>query len=318
MLVVTNRAVNAGKTDETAFGEKPNVKGPNELRFAHATKSGGKWKVEVVPEPKKLDRDNLPSKREFLKLLATCRKTGRHALFFIHGYNKTFLESLEQGWLLQSRYKVELVLFSWPANPGGLIPKEYREARRIAQASFGALDAALAKFSTYMRPENFTEDFDRDELLACDETVNLLAYSMGGYLLQNYITSNAYEAETRAFANIILCQTDVDNPDHEDWVEKTVTGQRVYVTINENDKVLAYSNAVNPPRLGNTLRDLEADNATYVDFTEAAGVGTNHQLWGEVASKNVIGFFAAAFTGRRAEDVPGLRFDPRLNAFRMA
>jgi hypothetical protein len=87
---------------------------------------------------------------------------------------------------------------------------------------------------------------------------------------------------------------------------------------NENDKVLGYSNAVNPPRLGNTLRDLEADNATYVDFTEAAGVGTNHQLWGEVASKNVVGFFAAAFTGRRAEDVPGLRFDPRLNAFRMA
>ena len=65
MLVITNRNINHKELDdnigdETAFGEQVNEKGPNELRLAHATKAGGKWKVELVPEPKNVTPATAP------------------------------------------------------------------------------------------------------------------------------------------------------------------------------------------------------------------------------------------------------------------
>lgn len=318
MLVVTNRNINENKrngnvSDETAFGEQVNAKGPNELRLAHAKKVGSKWNVEIVPEPKNMNVATAPSRLEYKKLVKACSAAGKHALFFVHGYNKSFPETLEQGWYLQNRFGIEVVLFSWPANPGGLPPSEYRHARRIAQASFGALDSALEKVGRYMHEE----PFNKKRLVECEITINLMTYSLGNYLFQNYIVSNEYAQETRLFSNVILCQADVDSDGHESWVERIVAGHRVYVTLNENDKVLGFSETVNYPRLGKTIRNLKADNARYLDFTLAKGVGNIHQIWGEVNTKTVKTVFSEAFSGRRAEEVKGVTYYPQANAYRV-
>lgn len=318
MLVITNRALTpafgaSGQGDEEAFGEGVNAKGPNEIRLARAYRRGRRWVVELVPEPARLTPANLPSRVEYRRLAEQCRATGRHCVFYVHGFDTSFAEALEQGRLIERLHGVEVVLFTWPSNPGGLPLEEYRNARRVAQASFGALDAALEKFGRYQREQ----PFDPVALGACRVSVNFLAYSLGNYLFEHYVNSNQYAAETRLFTNVVLCQADVDARQHDYWVGKLFAGQRVYVTLNENDKVLGFSEAVNYPRLGRTLTGLVAANATYVDFTRGAGVGNAHRVWAQTSNRSVRGFFKRALSGERGEETPGFLFDPRVNAFRL-
>jgi hypothetical protein len=95
--------------------------------------------------------------------------------------------------------------------PWRLQTKEYRTAKRNAQASVGALDATLENLGRYLK-----EPFNRDALLACEVKFSFLTYSLGNYLFKNYVTDARYEDETRLFENVILCQADVDNRNHED------------------------------------------------------------------------------------------------------
>ena len=320
MLVATNRNVNEsnfknGIGDQNGFGEQLNSKGPNELRFARATSSSGKWAVELVKEPANLTSENLPSQKEFEKLAKQCTTAKRNCVFYIHGYNKPFVETLEQAWLIQERYGVEVVLFSWPSNTGGLPPVEYRDARRIAQASFGALDSLLEKFGRYLK--EWMNPMDEKALLACQVTINLMTHSLGAYLFENYVLSQAYQAETRLFTNVVLSQADVNNADHPKWVDKIVTGQRVFSTVNENDKILSWSETLNPPRLGKTLANLVSTKTQYFDFTLGKNVGNKHQLWGEVKNAMVRAFFDAVLNGQRGDEVTGFAYDSMLNAYRI-
>nr|WP_315186613.1 alpha/beta hydrolase [uncultured Albidiferax sp.] len=320
MLVATNRNINKdnfknGVGDEKGFGEQQNEKGSNELRFARAEKAGDKWTLALVPEPKDITPETAPSKAEFENVAKQCFTHKKNCVLYTHGYNKPFWETLEQAWLIQERYGVEVVLFSWPSNTGGFPPIEYRAARRIAQASFGALDSLLEKFSL------FTKDWaikqSEKSLLACNTTINFMAHSLGNYLFEHYVLSQAYQEETRLFTNIILSQADVNSNDHTKWVEKLVTGQRIYITINENDKILSLSENVSPPRLGKTLANLVSTKAQYFDFTQGKGVGKKHQLWGEVKNPTVKAFYDSVLNGRRGDDVAGFTYDALLKAYRI-
>ena len=320
MLVVTNRNIvesnfKNGVGDENGFGEQANAKGPNELRLANVKLAGKRWVLNLVEEPITMTQDTLPSRFEFQKLVKRCSANKSNCVFYVHGYNKPFPETLEQAWLLQERYAVEVVLFSWPSNTGGPPPTEYREARRNAQASFGAFDSLLEKFAIYLR--EWQSPMDEDALLKCGITINIMTHSLGNYLFEHYVLSTAYQAETRIFTNVVLSQADVNSVDHTKWLDKIVAGQRVSVTINENDKILGWSETVNPPRLGKTLANLASTNATYFDFTKGKGVGNKHQLWGEVKNEVVKNFFDALLNGRRGDDVSGFTYDSRLNVFRI-
>ncbi len=320
MLIVTNRNViesnfKNGVGNEDGFGEHVNAKGPNELRLAQAEKKETGWVLRLIAEPANMTRENVPSRVQFEKLVKRCLAQKKNCLFYVHGYNKPFTETLEQGWLLQERYGLEVVVFSWPSNTGGMMPVEYRDARRIAQASFGAFDSLIEKFSIYLR--EWQTPMDETALLKCEITVNLMAHSLGNYLFEHYVHSTAYQAETRIFTNVVLSQADVNSVNHRSWVDKIVAGQRVYVTINENDKILGWSETLNPPRLGKTLANLESPNATYFDFTGGKKVGSKHQLWGEVKNPVVTAYFQAVLNGGRGEDIVGFDFSDRLNAFRI-
>ena len=274
MLLATNRNLvesnfNNGIGDEHGFGENVNAKGPTELRFARVTRPASGWRLALVDEPGPLDPENPPSRAEFEHLAKRCVARKSHCVFYIHGYNKPFVETLEQAWLLQERYGVEVVLFSWPSNTGGLAPVEYRQARRVAQASFGALDALLEKYGRYL--QTWISPMDEAALLACGSTTNLIAHSLGNYLLEHYVLSNAYQAETRLFTNIVLSQADVNSVNHIKWLDQMGVAQRTYVTINEKDKILGWSESLNPPRLGRTLANLDSRQALYFDFTGGKG-----------------------------------------------
>lgn len=129
--------------------------------------------------------------------------------------------------------------------------------------------------------------------------------------------NSMYEDETGIFDNVVLCQADVDNKGHAKWVEQIEAGKRVYVTINENDWVLKWSDAnFQKDRLGRTARNLVASNASYFDFTNGPGVEKTHGIFYEKTNDVVKSFFTTVLNGGKGERTKGLTFDPQINAYR--
>ena len=313
--MLSNRSINAGATDETLFQETPNEKGIDELRLATADydPSTRQWTVELLPEPD-LTTAPPPSQQLFNRVMAgiqagTYRKTW---MFFIHGFNQSFARGLETCWQISQVYDVEVILFSWPSNPGGFVTDEYRRARQAAKASANALDRTLDKLGTYLVSRPY------EVMRQCPVSLNLVAHSLGNLILESVVREPIFMENISLFTNLILHQADVDNRLHEYWIDRVDYASRLYITINEEDLALKASDLINPNRLGNTVKSLNGDRPIYVDFTDGAGVGGAHNLFLEVPDNPaVVEFCRRVLYGQRGEMVPGFVFDPRVNAFRL-
>ncbi len=316
MLIITNRNINKsnfknGVGDHEAFGDAPNSKGINEVRLATANKIDEKWQVELIKEPSVITQKNIPSKKQFIALRDKLTSEKKNCVFFVHGFNQSFKKNLEKSLEIEKQHKVEVIVFSWPSNPGGFKTKEYRHAKRTAIASVPALDATLEKMGEYLK-----EPFNREALENCDIKFSFMTYSLGNFLFQNYVINSAYESETAIFDNVVLCQADVDNDSHASWVNLIAAGKRVYVTINENDWVLKWSDVnFQKNRLGRTAQNLNSTNATYFDFTNGEDVGKTHGLFYEETNTTVKNFFTAVLNGKKGEDSTEMTYDPLSNAY---
>lgn len=312
ILVITNRnLMGTNRTDETLFGEDVNNKGASEFRLAWAEKNGKKWQVELVPESNNLNIENLPSRDAFLHFREQVITNDKDAVFYIHGYNKSFVESLEQAHDVQQRYGVVVAVFSWPSNPGGFILSEYRKAQAIARNSVIALDRVFERMIGY-----FTED--ADELCGC--SVNLLIHSLGNHLFEHFVLNPVFSGETRMFDNIVLNAPDVDLTRHKNWVDRLRFSRRVYVTINERDRVLAKADIINPDRLGNTAKNLKSRRVIYLNLTDGQGVKKKHRHFEKTAKDNslVESFFQAALHGAVALPAEGYELNPDTNAYQFS
>lgn len=312
MLVVTNRRLNnPSANNEKLFGENPHINGPAEVRLAWAEKQGKKWKLSLIKEPDPIEVESLPSKNIFLEFKKTLKSNDQNCAFYVHGYNKDFDETLSQGWEMQRRYGVGVVLFSWASNPGGIPPFDYPKARAIAGASSPALDMTLEKLGRYM-----CDEVDSD----CEISLNLIVHSLGAYLFQRFVEKPLFAGETRIFDNLILHQADVDSIGHESWVDKLRFARRIYITVNERDKILDISDIANPDRLGNTASNFNSQRAKYFDFTEAKKIRKAHQLFGKPAEKNIVvkRFFSQILNGESAEELNGIHFNSGKNAFEVS
>jgi hypothetical protein len=157
-----------------------------------------------------------------------------------------------------------------------------------------------------------------EDIQQCPVSLNLLAHSLGNFLVESYIRNPIFTTETRIFDNIIFHQADVDAGRHTEWIDRVAVGQRLYVTINESDNILKASDMVNPARLGKTLEGLTASRPIYVDFTGGDNVRRSHNLFlGVENNEKIRGFFRRVFTGQRGEVVEGFKYDARVNAYRL-
>jgi len=171
MFIITNRNLEEGETGLAQLGDRPNPKGPNELRIAEAEKKGGQWKLRILDD--ELDDaalDEIGVVREFdasgnpirvyasryaawkiLKRVNPKRagvkgRKGKNLLFFVHGYNNNLKDVLDRARGFEEHFGVEVVAFSWPANGGGVRGVvSYLSDKRDARASVGALDRTLKK-----------------------------------------------------------------------------------------------------------------------------------------------------------------------------
>ena len=200
--------------------------------------------------------------------------------------------------------------------------KEYKKARRAAEASSASFDNTLEKLGRYVRGEVENGLRTRDD---CDVSFNLMCYSQGNYLLQRFVESQYFEGETRIFTNAIMMQADVDNQGDDQWA--TVAGRhrvfrRLYVTINESDSVLQKSEKVNPERLGSTTENLVAQGVRYIDFTDAPKLGRAHGFFksdvdGNTPNSKVRSFFKSALNGGLPERELRLKRDATSGAWRV-
>lgn len=313
IIVITNRFLNPDGSNANLFGEKPNSKGLDELRLAKAEFGDAGWQVELLPEGN-LEAGPMPSQLLFQEIMEGIQAGTyrQHWVFYIHGFNQSFAQTLEASREISRIYDVDVILFSWPSNPGGFVTDEYKQAKQAARASANAIDRALGKLADYLinRPQS--------EIQTCRVSINLLVHSLGNYLVENFVRRPIFLPEKRIFDNILFHQADVDNHLHRFWVDRLSYSRRIYITINEEDLVLKASDLINPGRLGNTLQVLNSAKALYIDFTFGSHIRGAHTLFLEVL-ENVSArqFFQQVFWGARGEDVDGFQFDARINAFRL-
>lgn len=359
MYVVTNREIVDGAQGLAQFGRRPNSQGPNELRLADVRRHGKGWSVDFLDDvlPRRtvetlIDEFRLPidpAQPQYASLAVACdlarraRRLKRHILLFVHGYNNDMGDVLDTAQALEKRYAVEVLVFSWPANGGGIHGTlSYKSDKRDARASTGALERALEKMHVYLA---MITQARRDELHAeagrrhpqapearealfarllekdCPFTVNAMFHSMGNYLLKQMLKSSVNQGNNLLFDNVVLCQADTNNRDHAQWVDQIRFRNRLYITLNENDYALRASRAKagseQLARLGHYPRDLSSRSAHYINLTDAPWVRTTHSPFGEPADRNeqVFRFFRDAFSGQAAES--SLRFFAGGNWFEL-
>ena len=323
MLIVTNRNLEPSGRPEELFGPGFNEGGPDELRLASATKTRGKWKVDIHDDTVEHEGTRMhASEQQFLLMQERMRKKSRNCLFFVHGFNNDLLDVLERGRLFERNYRVEVVAFTWPANGRGSLlgriggTASYKSDKRDAVRSAIALDRALEKLAAYL--DKHMEDTRR-----CNMRVSLLMHSMGNYLFKNLMRSSVYQGETGLFDNVILAAADVNNAAHEEWVDRIQCRRRIYITINEDDEALALSRAKfgekQRARLGHFAHNLNSRQAVYLDFTGSPHVEDSHAYFeGEPIRYNplVRHVFNEIVNGRAAER--RLVYDIHSRTYRLA
>lgn len=242
------------------------------------------------------------------ELFERAREERKAILFFVHGYNNDVDDVVKTAEAIEKRYNVIVVPFTWPANGGGVISgaASYLSDKSDARASSGAFnrfverihffhslltEAELTKIKGQVKTQYPDDDnpMDASALYArlvnksCVVNINLLCHSMGNYLLKHSLMTGDNATSNLVFDNICMIAADTNNEKHASWVEKLDVRKRLYIVINEDDSALKASR-VKPgkeqrARLGHYLKKLNAENAVYVDVTEAAGVGCEHSYF---------------------------------------
>ena len=282
------------------------------------------------------------------KLLNQCAgygnaRQGKNLLLYVHGFNNDMGDILERAGQLEQNFGVEVLCFSWPANGGGLQGVlSYKSDKRDALVSLGALDRVFEKMADFLKlfnqqyvaeleakaenkfagnAEAWDRYFSKEVNKRCPFTVNLMLHSMGNYLFKHLLGSSTYTANRLLFDNVVLVAADTNNKEHAQWVDKIPFRNRLYITINEKDIALKASRLKmgeqQHARLGHYLRRLDAQNATYVDFTHMAHVGDSHAYFAEDALKNpkVRDFFTKVLNGESGESKA--KFDAARNVYRL-
>ena len=312
IIVVSNREVNENLSDENVFGERVNPQGINELRFATASfeQTQQRWFVDLKPETNSAQK---PSELLFKQVVEQTRngELSPHWVLFVHGFNQSITDVLEWSLDLETNYSVNVLAFAWPSNQGGFVTSEYRSARRAARASDAALDKVFETLETYLSEQS------ENERNRCLVRLNLLFHSLGNFLGENLLRSPLHEGETNIFDNVIFHQADVDSHSHAEWIDNN-SSLRTYVTLNNNDRILRKSDAINPTRLGQRLRSDRGREPIYVDFSDGKEVGDAHNLLRETRSNAVIqSFWKRVLTGRSGELIDGIEFDVVSQTYRL-
>jgi len=204
-------------------------------------------------------------------------------IFYIHGRGKEPGKSLQKVIpYIEEEYSSSVLMFHWyPSYKGGIgYPK------KEAESAAPALAKAIEYFWEYKKTNG--DKFNGIK-------VTFLVHSMGNIVFEKFM--KGYQEGTLSadlFDTIILSSPDTDADTHHAWVSKIDFSENIYITVNDQDKMLGVSAKKQlKKRLGQiggdkavTIFDSPitlAPNAVYVDFSET---GVNHRYFIKSGQKN--------------------------------
>ena len=330
------------------FGDKLNPVSPAYLRFGAAevappTKKNPDWSVQsvqIAPESIPGVTTDDPSAQKLLGsaavfealrqrlITAGSAKGGVDLILLLHGYASSFDNALARAAEIKRAYAakqraVEVAVFCWPSD-GSLTPLiAYKSDRDDARSSAKAVARALLFFFDYLR--RLTAD------QMCQARLNLLAHSMGNYVLRNAVQAIISEFGgkrlPRAFTHIFLMAADEDDDalnDTDKLARLPEMAEAVHVYFAASDRALSISDVTkgNPDRLGSagphTLTNLP-QKITLIDcdqVCETTLLDANHQYYRK--RPEVLADICAVLDGTRPEAIPGRVWVPARGAFVVA
>lgn len=296
ILIISNRNVNLQGKGPEIFKSCVNPVGSEDVLMATAqVTTAGDWLVNLVPTPPQGSWVRCSASCGLLGELVNRMKSGEHDdrpsgirydhenktynwIFFIPGYSSTASEGLEKARQLESEYNANVILFSWPADPPGSqrpgnLSKAYKQAQASARVSAIHLDQTLEQLGQLFA-EPLQREPGRPGFRFC-----LLMHSLGNYLFESYIRDPVYSGETQIFDTIVMHQADVSSKRLGEWIEKVAFRDSLYITINEFDDILRYSDLINDVRAGLARGVDKKTLAKFIDFTHGRNVQAKHFMF---------------------------------------
>lgn len=317
----TNRNPNNAQTP-TGFGKGFSDTSLGDLRFGQAKVKKGALdpnSIQVLP-----DNPGQGSEALFTQLRQSMKSQSLDSLLFIHGFNVSFKAAVESAAQIGERYaklsnktyQPNIFVFSWPSD-GDVT--SYINDRHDAEASGYAFARGLMKLATFLKSSDSEE--------ACQQKINLIAHSMGNYVLRHALQQAQKIANgaslSRIFDNIVLTAADEDNDafefDHK-LAKLPELAQRITVYFNNGDLALATSDLTkgNPDRLGHDGPSKPHQIPAKVVIVDASDVvkGISEHSY-HVENDKVVTDMIAVFRGESSEQIPSRQYVPHANKFRL-
>lgn len=213
----------------------------------------------------------------------------RDFLVYVDGHGKTFDQIVERGFDLSVRFDINMVVFDWPTDYMVLRKTVYN-----ADDVSGNFVQAMVEFA-HLHDQYYKSS-----------SVSAFFHSMGNHILKNVTDKHLLEYMPKnLFSNLILNAASVRQHSHARWIEKLNLQQRIYITINSNDRTLQGAKIVRGSnQLGLGYKGRMAENAHYVNFSNLATTDHNLFLGKSMIEKNnqhIFSLYDSILHGREAD-----------------
>jgi len=237
-------------------------------------------------------------------------------LIFVHGDAKTFEQSILRGIVIKELYNINVIVFSWPSKSPNL-----HGARNLKNSQFN-VGKSLNHFVSLLQ---FVEDFKQINPSFQDgNKVSILFHSLGNLYMQRLIENKFQNGlPDDLFDNLILNAAAVNQRNHNEWVEKINTQDRIFINSNKHDfnlKGLRIFTAAGK-QLGEKVTPVLAKNASYTHFDKSVGfrfrTGQTHSYFiGKIPakSKNIKEFYSSIIHGDQPSFNDQIRFQLRKDS----
>ncbi len=276
-LIITSRSIKQARNKGiTLFGEQVNKEHSFRIATAeaqplfvrkkvhHQGGRGFRYQRRYNQKPYRLTLIEKHLEAEALSEYIQSIDNDKPWLFFVHGNNQTFKKNLMKSRVIQEKYDVNMVIFSWPSRSfdsniewyvlrailyaviqksgsslmsikGGL-EQQIRQYRNASIFAGQSVDAFIDSF-----------DFLRDNLFSKIKNqrphtnVNLLVHSLGHKILK--LATESQRMEGFQFDNVLLHHADTIAQDYQTWLKqiKIVAAENIHIAINQRDATLFLS-----------------------------------------------------------------------------
>jgi len=226
----------------------------------------------------------------------------KNFVFYVHGRGEHPKKALDYLPKFQSEYNVITMMFTWDSWINW-----YTRPVENALSVAPRLITCLEEFQRFK---------NQNRALLKNRLSYFILHSMGNIILkeilENYPTM---QLDQKLFNSVILNAADVPSKNHNDWLEKLDLAPQVYVTLNDDDIVLAASTFIDfssegTRRLGTRFEDpvrwdLDAPvKFYYLDFDRLSFFGHRHFFTNESSRERYVTRVYRHMLTRPTEDFP--------------